>query len=331
LAKRNGPINAVDLHMDIIRRLLPQAPRRLRRDHSFVVDQSGPVEEKSPRRCPLHYWLSGQPKTITLAPLEPSSSIAQAQGASSDEPSKVLRNASPEGAIETPGDLAGTGIVQIQQARFPQVLVCFRVTRDDFDPATWVKWLLEAPAEARDLVKIDGFYGSFSSLLLVRMPIQVWDALPGSPAVSFVGFVTTSNEGPRLQEEVDSLFSAKDKQPALKEKVAKTMGDVKGTSQRKNLDLENDQAMANTPLVLPGDLNRLASRKHHLLPTPIHSGSSSDHNWASNVMKYHDNDGMGYEGQRLSCPFRKRNPVKFNVRDGQTCALWSFSDLSWLK
>jgi len=257
--------------------------------------------------------------------------MTQAQGASSGEPSKVLRNASPEGAIETSGDLAGTGIIQIQQARFPQVLVCFRVTRDDFDPATWAKWLLEAPAEARDLVKIDGFYGSFSSLLLVRMPIQVWDVLPGSPAVSFVGFVTTSNEGPRLQEEVDSLFSAKGKQPAPKENVAKTMGDIKGTSQRKNLDLENDQAMANTPLVLPGDLNWLASGKRRHLPTPNHSGSSDDHNWASNATKFHDNDRMDDEDQYLSCPFRKRNPVKFNVRDCQPCAVQSFPDFSQLR
>jgi hypothetical protein len=125
LAKRNGPINAVDLHMDIIRRLFPQVHRRLRRDRSFVVDQNGPVEEKSPRQCPLHYWLSGQPKTITLAPLEPSSRTPPIQGATSGESSEVLRKATPSRAIETPEDLAGAGIIQIQRAEFPQVLVCF--------------------------------------------------------------------------------------------------------------------------------------------------------------------------------------------------------------
>jgi len=34
---------------------------------------------------------------------------------------------------------------------------------------------------------------------------------------------------------------------------------------------------------------------------------------------------------RLSCPFRKRNPVKFNVRDFQSCAVQSFPDISQLK
>jgi len=39
----------------------------------------------------------------------------------------------------------------------------------------------------------------------------------------------------------------------------------------------------------------------------------------------------GDDDQRLSCPFRKRNPVKFNVRDHQNCAVQSFPDLSQLK
>ncbi len=37
------------------------------------------------------------------------------------------------------------------------------------------------------------------------------------------------------------------------------------------------------------------------------------------------------EDHHLSCPFRKRNPVKFNVRDHQSCAVQSFPDISLLK
>jgi hypothetical protein len=37
------------------------------------------------------------------------------------------------------------------------------------------------------------------------------------------------------------------------------------------------------------------------------------------------------EDQYLSCPFRKRNPVKFNVRDYLSCATQSFPDVSQLK
>ncbi|KAK0710782.1 hypothetical protein B0H67DRAFT_265051 [Lasiosphaeris hirsuta] len=35
--------------------------------------------------------------------------------------------------------------------------------------------------------------------------------------------------------------------------------------------------------------------------------------------------------QGLSCPFRKRNPIRFNVRDHQSCAVQSFPDMSLLK
>ncbi|KXX75240.1 hypothetical protein MMYC01_208426 [Madurella mycetomatis] len=37
------------------------------------------------------------------------------------------------------------------------------------------------------------------------------------------------------------------------------------------------------------------------------------------------------QGLRLSCPFRKRNPVKFNVRDFQSCAVQPFPDIPQLK
>ncbi|KAK4130824.1 hypothetical protein BT67DRAFT_207569 [Trichocladium antarcticum] len=36
-------------------------------------------------------------------------------------------------------------------------------------------------------------------------------------------------------------------------------------------------------------------------------------------------------GLRLSCPFRKRNPVRFNIRDFQSCAMQSFPDIPQLK
>ncbi|KAK1761548.1 hypothetical protein QBC47DRAFT_31199 [Echria macrotheca] len=37
------------------------------------------------------------------------------------------------------------------------------------------------------------------------------------------------------------------------------------------------------------------------------------------------------EDKFFSCPYRKRNPVKFNVRDHQNCAVQSFPDISQLK
>lgn len=36
-------------------------------------------------------------------------------------------------------------------------------------------------------------------------------------------------------------------------------------------------------------------------------------------------------GGKLSCPFRKRNPIRFNVRDHASCALNGFADFALLK
>jgi hypothetical protein len=106
-----------------------------------------------------------------------------------------------------------------------------------------VKWLREAPPEARDLIKIEGFWGSFSSLLLVRMPIHVWDLLPESPAVSFVGFTTTDNRGPELQNVVNTLLAAGDEEHLENRKEVSTKTEPPETAK--------DRKDTETPLKSP--------------------------------------------------------------------------------
>lgn len=177
-----GCVKAVDLHIELIKRLQGWKPsRQTRRTEGGVLrDIHGPFEERRRRRCLLHYWLSGASRSITLRPL----------------PRPV------EPAPSTPA-LAAEGIIQIQQAGELGVQVALRVSRDDFDARAWAKWILAAPSGARNLIKIERFFGSFSQLVLVRLPAQVWSLLPESPAVSFVGFTTTGNYGPALEKEVD--------------------------------------------------------------------------------------------------------------------------------
>lgn len=47
--------------------------------------------------------------------------------------------------------------------------------------------------EMRDLAKVEGHFLSHSTLLLISMPIFVWDRLPHSTAYSFIGFITSPN------------------------------------------------------------------------------------------------------------------------------------------
>ena len=52
--------------------------------------------------------------------------------------------------------------------------------------------LRQLPPEAQG-IKIEGIYGSFSTLLLLRIPVVIWDLLPRNSAYSFVGFVSSKN------------------------------------------------------------------------------------------------------------------------------------------
>lgn len=72
LSARTGFVKAVDIHTELIKRLQAWTPSRQTRggrEPGIVRDQYGPLEEKRRRRCPLHYWLCGASKSITLRPL----------------------------------------------------------------------------------------------------------------------------------------------------------------------------------------------------------------------------------------------------------------------
>ncbi|KAI7786199.1 hypothetical protein LA080_004583 [Diaporthe eres] len=56
----------------------------------------------------------------------------------------------------------------------------------------------------------------------------------------------------------------------------------------------------------------------------------SSEDWSNNLQE-DKKQKIGRNGGKLSCPFRKRNPIRFNVRDHGSCALNGFADLALLK
>ncbi len=77
---------------------------------------------------------------------------------------------------------------------YPQVLLAIRLDKHELDLDAWKECLLrQIPTEAKD-IKIEGIFSSFSTLLLLRLPVAVWDLLSGNLAYSFIGFVTSENK-----------------------------------------------------------------------------------------------------------------------------------------
>ncbi|KAL7934445.1 hypothetical protein V8C35DRAFT_300905 [Trichoderma chlorosporum] len=75
----------------------------------------------------------------------------------------------------------------------PHVMISLALEDDQrLDINAWEQWLNAFPAMAR-YVKIQGVFKSHSTLVLVSMPVMIWDLLPEDPATSFVAFIRSNN------------------------------------------------------------------------------------------------------------------------------------------
>ncbi|KAG7290960.1 hypothetical protein NEMBOFW57_000966 [Staphylotrichum longicolle] len=75
----------------------------------------------------------------------------------------------------------------------PHVLLSLALEDDQrLDLNDWETWLASFPAIAK-YVKVQGVFKSHSTLLLLSLPVMVWDFLPDDPACSFVAFIRSNN------------------------------------------------------------------------------------------------------------------------------------------
>jgi hypothetical protein len=76
----------------------------------------------------------------------------------------------------------------------PHVLIKIGLEQDQapLDMKQCLRWLESVPMLGK-WAKIEGVYPSFSTLIILSLPVSVWDMLPDHPACSFVGYVTSPN------------------------------------------------------------------------------------------------------------------------------------------
>ncbi|KUJ17234.1 uncharacterized protein LY89DRAFT_685147 [Mollisia scopiformis] len=207
----NGPpLSVAELHGRIIGSLKNWKPSLLRDENGHVwTDQHGqPRYECHKRRTPVHCFLTNETpyRSIMLAPLPSQlshSAVARIEhspslkltATNSLDASQSIRNSEHSTAPTSVSDSS-------KGSRGPQVLLAIRL-EDDYllddrqsgggkKLQTWAEWLRSAPNGIRDIT-IQGIYKSFSTLVLISMPVVVWDILPDNAAYSFVGFVQSGN------------------------------------------------------------------------------------------------------------------------------------------
>ena len=75
----------------------------------------------------------------------------------------------------------------------PHVMISLALEdNQQLDLNAWEQWLASFPALAK-YVKVQGVFKSHSTLLLLSMPVMVWDLLPEDHACSFVAFIRSNN------------------------------------------------------------------------------------------------------------------------------------------
>jgi len=88
----------------------------------------------------------------------------------------------------------------------PHVLISLALEGEQLlDVKAWERWLADCPSFAK-YAKIEGKYKSRSTLLILSLPVVIWNMLPENLAYSFIGYVESPNHaGEQLrQDQADS-------------------------------------------------------------------------------------------------------------------------------
>ncbi|RGP69935.1 hypothetical protein FLONG3_7592 [Fusarium longipes] len=170
--------SAAMLHAEVLARL----------KHPRPITINGKYFEA--RSTPVHFMMTSNHK----AP-----SIEMSRMSRGDNLSSPELTPQPSMAHET-GRAADSATVPRNDYMFtepnedtPHVMISLALEDDQrLDINAWEQWLGAFPAMAK-YVKVQGVFKSHSTMLLVSMPVSIWDLLPEDHATSFVAFIRSNN------------------------------------------------------------------------------------------------------------------------------------------
>ncbi|TVY67519.1 hypothetical protein LSUE1_G007091 [Lachnellula suecica] len=194
------PFSVGELHSRVLRKLKCWTPSLKRKaDGSYIdVSDTALLCEHQPRRTPIYSIVSESVprRSIVLAPLpRPPTSRTSDSGNNGLEDSSSSQGRSTPSQSDSSAESSDRKRKRHNDDDGPcaQILLAIRLEKTELSANAWVEWIRNLPSEGT-AVHVEGKYDSFSTLLLLRMPIAVWNLLPGNPAYSFVGFVTSENK-----------------------------------------------------------------------------------------------------------------------------------------
>ena len=231
--------SAAMLHAEILARLKHPRPE-MRNGKHFEA-----------RSTPVHFMMTANHRAPSIEMSRIVSADKRPPSPPQEEP--INEGTGPvEGRSVGPQEIIGSE----PSVDVPHVMISLALEDDQrLNINDWEHWLQSIPAIAK-YVKVQGVFKSHSTLLLLSMPVMVWDLLPENHACNFVAFVRSNNlilkdhdEPVSVDEEIQvggdtdaesrfSIFSGttaytfNDRRPSVRSSVGLGARSMPGQSQR---------------------------------------------------------------------------------------------------
>ena len=177
-------LSIVKLHSEVLARIKYWKPRYSR------------TGNRERRKTPIYICLAneGKQRSIQLHPLKPQEPLSP-DPAFPPSPMSSL-NSSSEDLVMSAAESSRTSLSQEENGidyKGPKVLISVALEEDQLlQTNEWLEWLESVPNFAK-AVHVEGIYKADSSLLLLVLPVEVWDMLEENKAVRFLAFVNSRN------------------------------------------------------------------------------------------------------------------------------------------
>ncbi|KAI0166118.1 hypothetical protein GGR57DRAFT_496390 [Xylariaceae sp. FL1272] len=167
--------SAAMLHAEILARL--KHPRPERRNGSHI----------EARTTPVHFMMTANHRapSIELCKISPAYTSPSLPFFPTDTGQPVTTSEGRSSSQE----IVGSEPTQDT----PHVMISLALEGDqNLNIDEWERWLANTPGIAK-YVQVQGIFKSHSTLLLLSLPVMVWDMLPDDMACSFIAFIRSNN------------------------------------------------------------------------------------------------------------------------------------------
>ena len=196
---RTSPFSSSLLHNKVLARVKYWKPR---------YDES--ARHREMRKTPIYIVISNEtrPRSIELEPRAPRlltvpvdtiTEIKTTSSGSSLRGSAFSSLSLSADATSTSGPASEASYSSVNEVwpdnkfECPKVVISVALEEEQWLSAPqWSDWMRSIPGFVR-YANVEGIYKSDSTLLLVSIPIAVWNLIPSSPAISFIGFSGSPN------------------------------------------------------------------------------------------------------------------------------------------